>query len=46
MSAQGPTHSAASIAPDLSAVTISPTGVFTTVAPMRRRSSSPNPGIR
>src|SRR5215831_21350490 len=41
MSSHGPIHSLASIAPDLSAPTISPPGVVTTVAPMRRNTSAP-----
>src|SRR6266478_1837489 len=46
MSSHGPTHSLASIAPDLRAPAISPPGVVTTVAPIRRNTSAPSPGIR
>ncbi len=46
MSSQGPIHSLASMAPDLSAGAISPPGRLTTMAPSRRRISPPSPGIR
>src|SRR3954454_1489216 len=46
MSSQGPTHSLASMAPDLSAVIISAPGTATTVEPILRRTSAPSPGIR
>src|SRR3954451_18293635 len=46
MSSQGPTHSLASIAPALSERAISPPGTFTTIAPIRRSTSAPRPGMR
>ena len=46
MSSQGPIHSLASMAPDLSAGTISLPGSVTTMAPSRRSTSAPRPGIR
>ncbi len=46
MSSQGPIHSLASMAPDLSAGMISPPGRVTTMAPSRRSTSAPGPAIR